>query len=326
MSHEEYKEMLVTHALGALGAEEERSLQAHLATCDECRAELDEWLGTAAALALAATPVEPPTELRARLFKAIRAGGARAENSGENGARETAAPRTNVVPFTQTPRPGAWSSGLKFAALAASVAFVALIIWLFILWNRNSVMRAEVNRLSERNNELQAEVARLSERNEQLQTEFASLSNRSNELQSEIARLAARGNARPPVTPSPAPRRGVERPFAEADMQVVALAGTKVAPGARATMTYDRRTGRATLTAYNLPPAPAGKDYQLWFIIGGKPVSGGVFRTDAAGAARMNARLPTDGRNSAPVFAVTLEPRGGVSAPTGEKYLLSSTS
>lgn len=80
------------------------------------------------------------------------------------------------------------------------------------------------------------------------------------------------------------------------------------------------------LFAYNLPPAPAGKAYQLWFIADLKhPVPGAVFNTDQQGRAVMRDQVPEAGRNAS-VFAVTLEPAGGVSAPTGEKYLLSPLS
>jgi anti-sigma-K factor RskA len=79
------------------------------------------------------------------------------------------------------------------------------------------------------------------------------------------------------------------------------------------------------LLADNLPPAPAGKAYQLWFIVGDKPQPGTVFTPDATGHAEVRDQAPAAGRN-ATVFAVTLEPSGGVSAPTGDKYLLGAAS
>jgi hypothetical protein len=80
------------------------------------------------------------------------------------------------------------------------------------------------------------------------------------------------------------------------------------------------------LTAADLPPAPAGKAYQLWFIAEGKPpMPGSVFQPDARGHAEMHENIPPEGRTAA-VFAVTLEPEGGTSAPTGEMYLKGSAS
>jgi anti-sigma-K factor RskA len=104
------------------------------------------------------------------------------------------------------------------------------------------------------------------------------------------------------------------------------LAGTNVAVGANAKLAFDPQTGRAMLFAYNLPPAPPGKAYQLWYIADlAHPVPGGVFNTDARGVAVLHDEVPAAGRNAS-VFAVTLEPQGGVSAPTGDKYLLSPIS
>jgi anti-sigma-K factor RskA len=76
------------------------------------------------------------------------------------------------------------------------------------------------------------------------------------------------------------------------------------------------------LLAYNLPAPPAGKEYQLWYISDGKPLPGGVFRTDAKGNGELKGIVSPEGR-AAGVFAVTLEPQGGGSAPTSAPILLS---
>jgi anti-sigma-K factor RskA len=101
------------------------------------------------------------------------------------------------------------------------------------------------------------------------------------------------------------------------------LAGTKDAPNAHAVLAVDRQSGRAILVARGLPAPPSGKAYQLWFIASGKPpVPGRVFSTDAAGNAVIEDQLPSSASNAS-VFAVTLEPKEGVPAPTGHMYLLS---
>jgi hypothetical protein len=99
------------------------------------------------------------------------------------------------------------------------------------------------------------------------------------------------------------------------------LAGTNVMPEAHAMLAYDKN-GHAILMAKGLPPAPPGKAYQLWFIAGGQPMPGKVFRTDASGAGNLNDQIPPEARKAA-VFAVTLEPENGVQSPTGEIYLSS---
>lgn len=100
------------------------------------------------------------------------------------------------------------------------------------------------------------------------------------------------------------------------------LSGTKEAPGAHAMLAFDRKTGRAILMARGLPSAPAGKAYQLWFMVGTRPMPGKVFTTDAGGNAMSHDQVPAEALNST-VFAVTLEQQSGVPSPTGPKFLLS---
>jgi anti-sigma-K factor RskA len=106
------------------------------------------------------------------------------------------------------------------------------------------------------------------------------------------------------------------------DTRMAELAGTKDAPGAHAMLFFDHKTGRAILMAKGLPSAPAGKAYQLWFMAGGRPMAGKVFTTDSAGNAMSHDQVPAEALGST-VFAVTLEPQGGVGSPTGPMYLLS---
>ena len=99
------------------------------------------------------------------------------------------------------------------------------------------------------------------------------------------------------------------------------LSGTAEATGATAKLAYDR-SGRAMLITHGLPRAPEGKEYQLWFIVGNNPLPGKAFSTDARGQTLITDQVPESARNSA-IFAVTLEPAGGVRTPTGSIYLRS---
>jgi len=103
--------------------------------------------------------------------------------------------------------------------------------------------------------------------------------------------------------------------------QIVALAGQTPSPEARARMLWHSTAG-GIFVAAGLPPAPAGKAYQLWAIAGqGAPVSAGVFSVDARGSGNLQVPpLPGVGRVDA--FAVTLEPAGGLPAPSGAMYLV----
>jgi anti-sigma-K factor RskA len=113
--------------------------------------------------------------------------------------------------------------------------------------------------------------------------------------------------------------------FSQPGSTMKELAGTEVAPGATAKLAYDR-TGHAMLLAQGLPAAPEGKEYQLWFIVGGKaPIPGRSFAPDVSGSGTLSDVVPAEAVNTAAVFAITLEPRGGVKAPTGKIFLRSGS-
>lgn len=108
----------------------------------------------------------------------------------------------------------------------------------------------------------------------------------------------------------------------EPGSRLTELTGTAQASGATAKLAYDKN-GRALLLASRLPPAPTGKEYQLWFIVGSDPpLPGKSFAPDKAGNGSLRDQVPRQALDSA-VFAITLEPAGGVNAPTGEIYLRS---
>jgi hypothetical protein len=103
--------------------------------------------------------------------------------------------------------------------------------------------------------------------------------------------------------------------------RVTELAATNAAPGAYAKLARDK-AGSAMLFATGLPKAPAGKGYQLWFIVGTKPMPGKVFNTDDSGSGLLRDKLPEVALENA-VFAVTMESSGGSEAPTSPILLVS---
>lgn len=103
------------------------------------------------------------------------------------------------------------------------------------------------------------------------------------------------------------------------ETQIVALGGLKPSPTATGRIWWHREAG-GFFVAQGLPVAPPSKTYQLWVIAGGKPVSAGIFDVDAKGSGILHVQ-PLPGVEKAEVFAVTLEPAGGLPAPSGEMYL-----
>ncbi len=103
------------------------------------------------------------------------------------------------------------------------------------------------------------------------------------------------------------------------------LAGQQVAPAATARAFVDPGAGRVVVFFHQLPVTPTGKSYQLWIIRADQaaPQSAGTFEVGPSGSAEVTMQnLPLNVPIAA--LAVTLEPRGGMPAPTGEKYLVGS--
>jgi len=76
------------------------------------------------------------------------------------------------------------------------------------------------------------------------------------------------------------------------------------------------------IVVHFLPPLPKGKQYQLWAIADKRPLPAGVFDVDTVGhnalTVQVNAADPD-------LFAITVEPAGGLPAPSGPTIIKSAT-
>lgn len=98
----------------------------------------------------------------------------------------------------------------------------------------------------------------------------------------------------------------------------IALRGGPSAPGVRGQVLVLSERGTAVVKLSNLPPAGEGRAYELWAIRGGRPVSAGFMtRSGAQGAV-----AATDDLDGVTALAVTPEPTGNTSAPTGPKVVV----
>jgi anti-sigma-K factor RskA len=102
--------------------------------------------------------------------------------------------------------------------------------------------------------------------------------------------------------------------------RVVDLHGAGPSTGATGRVVWHERVGGHLVVA-NLPPTPAGQAYEVWMLGGPAPRAAGVFTVDAAGQA--SHKLEAAGGVPIKAFAVTVEPQGGVPAPTGPVVLAS---
>lgn len=258
--------MLALHALTALDGSDLRVMEEHLVSCAMCGKELESWRDTAGTLAYAGELVEPSPQVRERILQNIRS-----TNNVSTASR-------NVLPLKSRPRRKAFSIP-RYAAIAASLVFVALMVGLVILWQQSRRANQELATLSAQYDQAQRD----RERNQKLLE----------------------------ILNSPGAR-------------VAELAGTTEAPTAHASLTYDVKSGQAILMTNGLPPAPAGKAYQLWFIVGNLPMPGRVFVIEPNGTGVSSDQLPAAALKTEG-FAITQESAGGATSPTGP-ILLRGTS
>jgi Anti-sigma-K factor rskA/Putative zinc-finger len=115
-------ELTAAYALDALDEAERREYEAHLAHCEQCRADLGSFSEAATALAYGAGGPEPPAQLRSRILDRARA------------------ERRNVVPLR--PR---WAVPAAVTAVAAVAAAIALAIWASSLSNSVDSLQAQRN-------------------------------------------------------------------------------------------------------------------------------------------------------------------------------------
>ncbi len=241
----------------------------------------------AALLALDAAPVAPRPELRSRVLSEIKS--IKQETAA---ARAETRPPAKVVSLEEARAArrrddqtvsSARRPAFLYGALAASLVVAAMGIAFAVSERRE-------------NGRLQAVIAQVSRQ----------LADTRSQLEGTTTELAR--------------ARFESEMLSAPDSRTADLTGTEVAGAARAKLVFSDTTGEAILVAAKLPPAPAGMAYQLWYIAGGKPLPGSVFTTDGSGRGELRSSIPPEGRR-AEVFAVTLEPAGGLPAPSGEIYL-----
>jgi anti-sigma-K factor RskA len=105
------------------------------------------------------------------------------------------------------------------------------------------------------------------------------------------------------------------------EIGVANLAATGKPPSAR--LFWNPQRQRVVMAVFDLPPAPAGRTYQLWAIATGKPpVSLGTFNTRPDG--RLTAAMAVPAGLAFDLTAVTEEPAGGSPQPTQNPFLVGS--
>ncbi len=78
--------------------------------------------------------------------------------------------------------------------------------------------------------------------------------------------------------------------------------------------------GTATMTVSGLRDAPPGKTYEIWVIEGATPHRAGLFHQGGKQTIHLSRAVP-----AAATVAITIEPAGGVEAPTGPQVKIPTT-
>ena len=270
-------------ALGTLPDAEREALEAWLAGDSAARAQYRAICDALGLMALAAPDEEPPAHLRDRVLAL----------AGTTAARPTghvtpSAPR--LVDSTTSRHQASSPAGARGARIAIPwlIAAAATLVALGLGW-QGLRLQSQVERLEA---ELQRAMAQLAT----IETDVKAGRARLARAQTETAILAA------------------------ADLTRTDLTGQTGAPQATARVFWSRAQG-LVLTASRLPELPQGRTYQLWVLTAGAPVSAGLFTPDAAGGA--SAVFDTPVSLPTPTgLAVSIEPEGGVPAPTGAIVLV----
>ena len=98
----------------------------------------------------------------------------------------------------------------------------------------------------------------------------------------------------------------------------VAMYGTGTHNVCKCSLYWDKKTKKAFMLIHHLMDQPEDKDYQLWALVNGQPVSAGVFRVGDKSKPLEMINIP----EGASIFAVTLEKKGGSATPTMEEMYL----
>ncbi|MBD1394135.1 anti-sigma factor [Mucilaginibacter glaciei] len=108
--------------------------------------------------------------------------------------------------------------------------------------------------------------------------------------------------------------------YRDTSYKVLKLKGVAKSPQSAMTLAWSPVTKKVVLDMHSvkLPAHDKQHQYQLWALVGGKPVDMGVFdlNTDTASVKQMKSIAMAD------AFAVTLEPAGGSAGPTLDQMVV----
>ncbi len=285
-THDAFDGQAALYALGALGKAERSRFEAHLEECLDCVREVKSLLPVAHHLPQTAVPVDPPPALRERVLREVAGWTPAPDEPPEPAPTPGEEPGIGPAP---APRPPAAS---KKSGPGPLFWLVALLL-VAVAGGGGSYVAALHRQIAD----LQADAQSANTRADVL------------ELEATVADLEA------------ARRDEVIAIAIDPTVRSLTLAGQPLAPvGTGRALWTD--SGLMAFLATGLPPLPEGTTYQLWFVTPeAAPIPATLLIPEAGGSATATLQLPEGVTPAA--MAVTIEPAGGASQPTGDVYLLS---
>ncbi len=335
MTHDELEDAVPLYAVGALERVERQAMEAHLLSgCVSCHTALKEYQSVAVFVPFGLNLTAPPRALKAKIMAA------RTPSVGEPTAQPPAQPSlepgewmNHLFPPETIPRARSlgWALGLGAIAVLAIGGYLA---WTFSmriaddstklaqLQAQADAAHSKLVALQQQLSERERSLTQIREDLQRRASDMADLKDqliqREAELEDTKLQLAERGGQR-----TSAPQDELAALLRIPNVTAISLAGTDMAKRAAGLLLYDSRTRKVWFYSVNLPECPNGTTYQLW-AIHEKPVSIGMFHMDGGTTAHLLVKqLPAF--TGAKKFAVSLEPPGGRSQPTGPLYLVSQS-
>jgi anti-sigma-K factor RskA len=280
------EKLLPFYALDALSDEERELVESYLAGHPEARAQVEEMGRAVSSLPHAASPVEPPTQVKYALMARVTA---------DADARARASKRD----LRSGPR--VMQLGNIFQAVSMAAATVA-IIWAVMLNTQLAQLRNEVSTLREASDAQAASLEQINQLRNEVRLLGEALTAQSNSLEQINAKLTQ-------LTP--------------AGTVTISVKGTDVQPDAYGQLIADPNSNSAVLVIAGLGQLEPGKTYQVWLIDAGGPKSAGLLTIDANGQGVLVVTSELTIAES-DAFAISVEPAGGSEQPTGDIVVLSN--
>lgn len=269
--------ILEAYVLGGLSEAERASVEADIALYPELLREV-EAIEAAMENYAASTPIEPPAHLQEQIWSAIQVQQRADANSTHDGVPPVQQPVAEPAPKVvafEPPAEQAPKMSWQRAAVWAAVA-VSVLTNFMLLSQRNKI-----------NDEKAAMTARL----DSMQAQQSNM----------LAKVEAYEKGRSML--------------ADTGMKTVVMRSAQPGKDMTGMVFWSKGTGETYLTIHHMPMPEKGKQYQLWVIQEGKPVSMGVISNDLVANAGMMLKVPMQVQNGQ-AFAISLEKEGGNPTPT----------